>query len=174
MLSLPFSVRLIFYLYWNIRFEETNPGNLSSELHTQDMRCIFERALCCYRHNAEVWLSYARYEYSPKPVLGSVLSGSLEAENLSKSIIREGIECNTGVFVLRAALAELEEVCGNLAAARDVLRQSYADIPNPFVFSVLQRHVRRLDGIIPARSLFSDTMCARLEGILNYEVSLDM
>jgi hypothetical protein len=161
---------------WNkfIKFELGNSGNLIAELHYANMRCVFERALCCHRHNAEVWLSFAQYENKLRAVSAEDAAPDTPADaaRRAKAVLQEGADCNAGVAVLRVALAELEEGCGRAAAARDALRMAYTEIPNPFTFSVLQRHIRRLDGKTAARSFFSESMPARLDGVLNYEVGL--
>lgn len=161
-------------MLWHHRFELENPGNLCPELHAINMRCIYGRALCCHRHNAEVWLSYARYESQLVNLWdGSSSTGtSPEATKRSKALLQEAIECNSGVSILRIALAELEETNSNPTVARETLRSAFVENPNPFTFSVLQRHIRRLEGKTAARLFFSETMPARLDGILNFEVSL--
>ena len=47
----------------------------------------------------------------------------------------------------RIALAELEEVSGNLVAAKRALHSSFDNIPSGFTFSLLQRFVRRIEGL---------------------------
>lgn len=159
-----------------LSFELSNPCNLSPDLQRNSMRCLFERALCCHRHHPEVWLTFSRfelnqtYESDSSNNLVQVASFDGDAKKMCKSILMEGVECNTGVAILRIALAELEESSGNAGGAREILRQLFADAPSAFTFSVLQRHIRRLDGRTAARRLFSDTMSARLDGTLNYEV----
>lgn len=143
---------------------------MSSELHGRNMRCYFERALCCLRHHAEVWLAYSRFEQAQPIDTDESAAGAHDNIKISKAILMEGIECNSHVAILRVALAELEEASGNTMAARETLRSAFRDIPSAFTFSVLQRHIRRLDGKLQARKFFSDTMSARLDGALNFEV----
>lgn len=153
------------------RYEIENPGHLTPELHVANVRCLFERALCCHRHHAEVWMAYSRFELE-QPQITEATTAGLPSDSLkqAKAVLKEGIKCNAQMSILRIALAELEEATGGVAAAREVLRQAFLETPNAFTFSVLQRHIRRVGGKTEARKFFSETMAARLDGVLNYEV----
>lgn len=149
----------------------SNPGRLSSELHVKNVRCLFEQALCCLRHHAEVWLAYSKFELG-QSAADPMAGGLQDNVKFSKTVLSEGIECNPQLTLLRVALAELEESSGNISAARDALRAAFVDIPNAFTFSVLQKFIRRFDGKTAARKFFSETMSARLDGLLNFEVGI--
>jgi hypothetical protein len=74
------------------------------------------------------------------------------------------------VALLRLAYAELEEKLGNLDLANDILRGCFQAIPAGFTFSVLQRFVRRREGVTAARKLFSETLPLRQDKALAFEV----
>lgn len=99
-------------------------------------------------------------------VPGTEAGGLAEA----KAVLREALDCNAQVASLRIALAELEEEGGDVDAAKDTLRAAFAAMPSGFTFSVMQRLVRRTEGIVAARKCFSDTMSLRCDGSLDHEV----
>lgn len=105
----------------------------------------------------------ARYEQTASP------PRILEARQL----LREGINSAPTVASLRFALAELEEtLAGGVEAAKDVLRTAFESIPCALTFSVLQRFIRRKEGVAAARKLFSDTAPLRTNQTLGYEVPI--
>jgi tetratricopeptide (TPR) repeat protein len=136
------------------------------------MRAIFDRVLCCHRHHPEVWLSLARFELSAASDATPAGATKQDAGSTgeAKAILREALGCNPQVASLRVALAELEEESGDLEAAKDTLRTAFNAMPSGFTFSVLQRLVRRTEGIVAARRCFSDTMSLRCDGSLDHEV----
>jgi hypothetical protein len=158
------------------RYELSNPCNLDAQQQRQYIRAVFDRALCCHRHHPEVWLSLARFELNAGPTSTSDSTSSKTAGSdggnilEAKSVLREALGCNPHVACLRVALAELEEECGDLEAAKETLRAAFAAMPSGFTFSVLQRFVRRTEGIVAARKCFSDTISLRCDGTLDHEV----
>jgi predicted Fe-S protein YdhL (DUF1289 family) len=45
----------------------SGPDYLNPESHVPMLRMVFEQCLCCFRFNAEVWLSYALFERDEVP-----------------------------------------------------------------------------------------------------------
>jgi hypothetical protein len=140
---------------------------------------LFERALCCLRYHPEVWIAYARYELGPAVVTESTLVTNISQNSAidsniatAKTILREAIECNSGIVSLRLVLAELVESLADTDACRDILKQALVDIPCSLTFALYQRFVRRINGVVAARRVFSDTLPQRIDGIFNYEVIL--
>ena len=119
------------------------------EFHNKMMKMIFEQCLCCLLHHPEIWMTYAKFQ--------QVVSGANDARNVYK----EAIDVIPEVVSLRLALAELEESLGNKVASKVVLKTALEKIPCAFTFSALQKFVRRTEGIIAARKLFSDTLPVR-------------
>ena len=136
---------------WNkwIRYEMTNPDNLSTEQHQAFMKMIYEQCLCCMLFHPEVWMGYARLQQEA--------GGSVEG----KQVYREAIEIVPDVVTLRVALAELEEAEGNKDVAKAVLKAAFEKLPSAFTFAALQRFVRRKEGMTAARKVFSETLPLR-------------
>lgn len=145
---------------WNkwIRYEFGNPCNLDEENLKEMMKMVFEMCLCSFRHHAEVWLSYADFA-----VEGNDTSSA-------RKILGDAIETIPGVSVLRFSLAEILEVEGNIDTARHTLKQAYEQIPSGLTFSVFQRFIRRHDGFIAARKLFSETQHLRQEKRVGFDI----
>lgn len=136
---------------WNkwIRYEMTNPDNLSKEPHHALMRLVYEQCLCCLLHHPEVWMSYARLQLDA--------GGATDA----RTVYRQAIEVVPDVVALRVALAELEEAQGNQDAAKGILKGAFDKLPCAFTFATYQRFVRRKEGISAARKVFSETLTLR-------------
>ena len=147
---------------WNkwIRYERGNPSNLDANELLSMMKMIYEMCLCCFRHHAEVWLSYANY-------LSSNDDGSMEE---AKGVLREAVDTIPSVTILRFALAEMEELSGSVEGARSVLMAAYEQHPSGLSFGIFQRFVRRHDGFIAARKLFSDTQHLRQEKRVGFDI----
>jgi hypothetical protein len=141
------------------RFELTNPENLPTPQFVASVRMIFDQCLCCLMYHPEVWLSYSRFEAQQN-------AGIIEA----RTILRDSISIIPKASFLRIALAELEEQQGNFDAAREVLRSAFQSLPSGFTFSVLQRFIRRRDGMHAARKCFSETAQLRRDKKLGSEV----
>ena len=144
--------------YALLRYEETNPEELAPAAHKDMMLLVYDQCLCCLRHHPEVWLGLARYQLKA--------SGVSEA----RIVYKEAIEVIPTVYMLRLALAELEECQGNIDSARDILRLAFQQLPSAWSFSIYQRFVRRHDGLTSARRCFSDTFPLRVDKSLGYEV----
>lgn len=69
-------------------------------------------------------------------------------------------------------MAEFEEQHSSIDNATNVLRTAFETVPCAFTFAALQRLIRRKDGKIAARKLFSETMAMRADGTLGYDVSI--
>lgn len=117
------------------------------------VRMVFQQCLSCFYYNAEIWLALARFE---QQYLG-------EKEDMAavKSILQQGIESIPSVTLLRISLAELEELDGNIEAAKEVLRCMFETVMDGFTFALYQRFIRRKLGMVPARKLFSETITLR-------------
>jgi hypothetical protein len=148
-----------------------NPDNLETQSFRSYIRMLYDQFLCCFCHNAEIWLSLINY------VLLQTDKRLAVAE--ARDIYHQAIECNPSVSLLRTGLAELEELgvrevtglggetmefsTGDFNAAENVLREAFACDPGGFTFSVFQRFVRRHRGKLAARKLFSATLVMRNE-----------
>lgn len=145
---------------WNkwIRYEFGNPCNLEEETLKEMMKMVFEMCLCSFRHHAEVWLSYADFAVKR------------EDHSYARKILLDAIETIPGVSILRFASAEILELEGNTDAARHTLKQAYEQIPSGLTFSVFQRFIRRHDGFIAARKLFSETQHLRQEKRVGFDI----
>lgn len=157
---------------WNnwIRFEFTNPDNLSPETFRHMIRMVFCQCLCCFRYNPEIWMCLARFE---RYFIVSAATGGSDDDNDSnnsspteraRQIYLEAIEANPEVMILRTGLAELEELNGDEddrevreTAAQKVLMEAFQYYPSGFSFASLQRFIRRRWGILAARKLFTET-----------------
>lgn len=125
------------------------------------MQMIYEQFLCCFRHHTEAWMSYINFVCS--------FSGDVNYRELYK----EAMSANPTTALLRVAAAEKEELMGDIEAAKGILSQAYEEIPSGFTFSILQRLVRRTEGVKAARKLFSDSYPTRLKSPkLGIEVSM--
>jgi hypothetical protein len=150
---------------WNkyVKFEMSNPDNLSDESLRMMMHLIYDQCLCCLLFYPEIWMSLAKFELGQKP---SCVSDA-------RVVLRESIEVIPESALLRVTLAELEEMHGGmkgLDTAREVLKFAFESIPCPFTFAAFQRFVRRVDGITAARKLFSETLPLRAHKIFGYEL----
>ena len=136
---------------WNkwIRYEMTNPDNLSTEQHQAFMKMIYEQCLCCLLFHPEVWMGYAR------------LQQESEGAAIARQVYQEAIEIVPDIVALRVALAELEEAEGNNDAAKAALKAAFDKLPSAFTFATLQRFVRRKETIAAARKIFTDTLLLR-------------
>lgn len=145
---------------WNkwIRYEFGNPCNLDEEKLKEMMKMVFEMCLCSFRHHAEVWLSYANFVVEGKD------------PSFARKVLGDAIETIPGVGVLRFALAEILELEDNIDMARHTLKQAYEQIPSGLTFSVFQRFIRRHDGFIAARKLFSETQHLRQEKKVGFDI----
>lgn len=148
---------------WNkwIRYEKGNPDNLPSESLKEAMQMVYEQCLCCMRFHPEVWLSLAKFK----------IQGGRSCIDDARLVFEEAIETLPNVAFLRVAYSELEEHYGSNDKARDILAAAFAQLPSGLTFSVLQRFIRRRDGIVAARKFFSDTLPMRLDKKLGYEVN---
>lgn len=148
--------------YWNkwIKYEMTNPDNLPPDSFKNMIRMVYDQCLCCYLQHPEVWLGYARFEH----VYSSI--------DDARVIYKNAVEILPNVTYLRIALAELEESLSNYTEAREVLRSCYEMIPSSLSFAVYQRFLRRTDGIVAARKLFSDSLPRRVANVFGLEVYL--
>eukprot|EP01034_Spumella_vulgaris_P021620 gene21620-27659_t len=154
---------------WNqwIRFELGNPDILEPAQFQRYIRMLFDQFLCCFRHNAEVWLSLVQFvlQHPDKKI----------AFSEARDVFREAILCNPCVSLLRVGLAELEETgvqdgankdasefsSGDITAAEEALREAFLKQPGGFTFSVYQRFVCRHRGKLVARKLFGSTLNMR-------------
>lgn len=152
---------------WNrwIRFEMTNPDNLTDDAHKAYMRMIYDQCLCCLRLHAEVWMGLARFE-------ASQTSGVDDSINEARNVYREAIEIIPNVAFLHVSYAEFEEINNNIDTARDILKSFFDKMPSAFTFAVYQRFVRRHDGLLAARKLFNDTLPQRLDNNFGFEIYL--
>ena len=147
-----------------VRYELSNPSNLSKDELRNMMKMVYEMCLCCFRHHAEVWLSYSAY------LASSDDEGRDDGTGHAKKVLMEAIETIPSVTVLRFALAEMEELSGSVEGARTVLQVAYEQFPSGLSFSVFQRFVRRHDGFVAARKLFSDTQHLRQEKRVGFDI----
>lgn len=92
-------------------------------------------------------------------------------------MLLQAVETLPTVAGLRIALAELEEQYGAgsgqglaVEGARGVYREAFESLPSAYTFAAYQRFVRRVDGIIAGRRLFSDTWKMRQDKKLGVEV----
>lgn len=131
-------------------FELTNPENLDDEGHQSHMIMIFDQSLCVLQHFAEIWLSYSDY------------LSKIKGADSAKTLLQEAVVILPQVASISIAIAELDEREGQIDAARTILNQLFTSQPSAFSFSVLQRFIRRVDGIDAARKLFESTHTARM------------
>ena len=111
-----------------------------------------------FRHHAEVWLSYSDFIVKNKDY------------SSARKILADSIEVIPGVSILRFALAEIQELEGHVDSARHTLEQAYEQIPSGLTFAAFQRFIRRHDGFIAARKLFSRTLHLRQEKRVGFEI----
>ena len=146
-----------------------NPDNLEAGSFRSYIRMLYDQFLCCFCHNAEVWLSLISF------VLLQTDRKLAVAE--ARGIFHQAIEYNPCVNFLRTGLAELEELgvnelaresvdaaefsFGDFVAAESALRGAFENDPGGFTFSVYQRFVRRHRGKLAARKLFGATLSMR-------------
>jgi hypothetical protein len=145
--------------YWKqlIHFELSNPENAPADALRKHMLMVFDQALCTMRFYPEVWLGVAQFVASGEEV-GSVA----EARDLLAEACRIIPTCS----LLCVAAAELEEREGNIDETRIILKNMFKSQPSAFSFAVLQRFVRRVDGLKAARQLFTSTAAARKDTAL--------
>lgn len=143
-----------------IRFEMNNPDNLTPETHKSMMKMIYDQCLSCFMFHPEVWMSMALYE-EKYGTLADV-----------RAVYREAIETIRNIAFLRIALADLEELDGNLETARDVFRQAFEKVPCPLTFSLYQRFIRRHDGVNATRKLFSEALQQRADSTIGVGIYL--
>ena len=160
----------VYYIY--IRYETTNPDNLSRENLRAMLHLAYRRCLCCFRFHPEVWLSFAQLEYNE---FGSASE--------ARAILLQAVDAMPEVAVLRIALAEFEERLGaeavqggsaaqGLLSARNVLKTAFDTLPSAYTFSVFQRFVRRCEGLQAARRVFTDTWRLRQDRRLGLDIFL--
>lgn len=142
------------------RFELSNPDNLSANALNDMIRMIYEQCLSCFTRHPEVWISFANFEFEASGIMAA------------RAIYREAVEMAPKSALLRLAHAEVEEKHGNYELAEELIRGAFINIPSGFTFSVLQRYIRRRDGKLPARKVFSDTLGLRQEKNLAFEVQI--
>ena len=152
---------------WNrwIKFETTNPDNLTEDAHKSYMRMIYDQCLCCLRLHPEVWMGLARFE-------ASQTTGVDVSVNEARNVYREAIDIIPNVAFLHIAYAEFEEINNNIDTAREILKLFFDKMPSAFTFAVYQRFIRRHDGLLAARKLFNDTLPQRLDNNFGFEIYL--
>ena len=127
-------------------------------------------------------MAYSRYELGPPTPLNASggrvdnavmtrVAGNIERAPQAKAILRDAIGCIKNSLVLRIALAELEEETGCQDACLEVLKAALQAVPCGYSFSVHQKYVRRVLGMNPARSCFTESYGLREDGKLNHEVN---
>ncbi|CAE7811955.1 RNA14, partial [Symbiodinium microadriaticum] len=131
-----------------------NPEFLTEEKHRGMMRMVFDKYV--YNFCCAVQFKLAL----PSPDF------TLQA----REVLKDALDVNPQVPTLWFALAEFEELHDSLTAAVSVLRTAFEVVPCAFTFAALQRLVRRKDGKIAARKLFTETKNLRSDGTLGYEV----
>ena len=136
-------------------FELKNPENLDEEGHANHMQLVFDQCLCVLRFYPEIWLSYADYLYTSR--------SGVSAADSARAILNEAIEVLPQAACLHVAIAELEEREEKIEDARHSLNNLFLKQPSAFSFSVLQRFIRRIDGVQAARDLFQSTFTARMD-----------
>lgn len=178
-----------------IKYELSNPYNLSEDALHDVMQAIFRSCLCHFRYHAEIWLSFAGYQldadhngniisFGDAFFVGDTLSLSNSADNeeqfmekrpktsakakdlsynldMTRSIYLEAMEVIPNSTALRIAYAEMEEVYGSLDTSRSTLRTAFERLTSELTFTVLQRFIRRHDGLLAARKFFSETQVLR-------------
>lgn len=163
---------------WNrwIRYEKSNPDNLSPEAFKSAMQMLYDQCLCCMRFHPEVWLSLAWFHASVggggvgarTSAIGGKSSGIVEA----RAVLNEAIETIPASALLRVSFSEIEEQHGSIDNARKILNVAFDHMPNGFVFAVRQRFIRRRDGLVAGRKCFSDTLSMRLDKKIGFEVRM--
>ncbi len=126
---------------WNqwIKFEMSNPENLTPDIHRNMMLMLFDQCLCCFLFHPEVWISLAKFT-----------TGYTEISAVYKS----AIEIIPNSVYLRIALSEHEEINNKLNDAKETLKVAFEKMPSAVTFSVYQKFVRRHESIDAARKLF--------------------
>jgi hypothetical protein len=144
---------------WNklIKIELKNLYDLKEQQLKSMLDMVFDRFLCCFLFHPEAWIMYSKYRL--------LYYGIVEARNTMK----EAVLIIPKVPCLWLAFSELEEKNGDVDSAVDILRTNFEQNPSAFTFMLLQKLIRRKDGKIAARKLFSDTIILRNDGILGLE-----
>ena len=130
-------------------YELGNPDYLNSESFKPMVRMVYQQCLCCFYHNPEVWLSFAKFEEQ----LGSTTAD----HSAVRSILLQAIDAIPDSAVLRSRLGELEEHLSNVNAAGEVYRKMFEHFCDGLSFTLYQRFLHRNIGVIAARRLFSET-----------------
>jgi len=145
---------------WNhlIKSELKSFHDNSDAQRRQFFDFLFDRFLACFFLHPEAWMMLSRCELT--------FFSAVNARNA----LKEAILVIPNTPTLWLALSELEEKNGDVESAADILRLCFEQIPNSFTFSLLQKFIRRRDGKVAARKLFSDTILLRDEGVLGLEV----
>ena len=144
---------------WNqlIKFEVKNPYDYTDEQLKSCLDMIFDRFISCFYHHPEAWIMFSKYQHHFKGIEDAV------------NTLKEGIVVIPDVPTLWLELAELEETSGEIDNAQETLRSCFEQIPSSFTFSILQKFIRRKEGKVSARKLFSDTIILREKGVLGLE-----
>jgi len=158
---------------WNrwLRYERTNPDNLSPDAFKSAMQLAYEQCLCCMRFHPEVWISLAKFKVAGVAGSGSSRQRGGEGVSEARKVLIEAIETLPNVALLRVAYSEIEEHYGSVDNARKILDSAFEALPCGLLFAVRQRFIRRREGLLVARQCFSETLAMRLDKRLGYEVS---
>jgi hypothetical protein len=133
-------------------YERSNPERLSSTSElTLRIRQVYKEAICVLMRHAEVWHEWASWE-------ANGLAGG------GRKVACQVLECATSssrpallsdCALLSASLANLLEEAGDVSAATTCLERYVHRSPCGLGYILLQRLVRRTQGIQAARLVFS-------------------
>ena len=142
----------VIYVQFN-RFESSNPDNLDNKVLLSYLRLLLEQCVAYFLHHSEIWLYWIQVE-SQYNTVNSV--------SVIRQLYKDALDFVSSKEVyLRISYSEFEELQGNDETSKQILKQLFWNEPNGFTFTVYQRYLRRKEGIIAGRKLFSETYLLR-------------
>ena len=128
-----------------LAFEKTNPAKLSVGMLKERVIFCYKQALACVRYYPEVWYDYAQY------------CNEMAEEEMASEIYRTAIKVFTeiGKYPLIYFLAaDFEENRKKFKEAKAIYEELIEADPSPLSYIMLQRFVRRNEGLEEARKVF--------------------
>lgn len=119
---------------------------LEVEQTRQFLLVAHDQFLSCFRLHPEAWVAHAHFGLA---ALGA---------DAALATLREAVEVLPASELVRIALADAEEERGCAEGAREVLRAALRALPSGLMFAAYQRFLRRVDGVVAARRLFSECL----------------
>jgi len=139
------------YYLRRIAYERTNPERLSPTELLVRVRQAYKDTIGLFLQHVEVWHEWSSFEYHYNSSSSSL---SFSSCDIACEVLSMAMELRLDSALLAATHAEYLESSGRCSAAVTVLENFVTDSPCTLGYILLQRLIRRTQGIQPARLVF--------------------